>query len=143
MEWEGSKVGICSGRREAMQPPSPRRRRWCDNAATGAPARLTRRRPAEAAGRRAGRVPIWQALSRRDVGQHDAEGGALARLALDVDAPAVRLRHVFDDGEAEAGAALFARAAAVDAVEALEDPRQRLRRDADAGVAHLDHQRLA
>ena len=44
------------------------------------------------------------------------------------------------DREADAGAAVLARSRGVDAVEALEQARQRLGRDADSGVgdAHLD-----
>ena len=45
-----------------------------------------------------------------------------------------RKQHVLDDREAEASAAGRARAAAVDAIEALGEPRQVLGRDADAGV---------
>ena len=49
-------------------------------------------------------------------------------------AAAVRLDDVLDDGQAEAGAAELARARLVDAVEALGQARQILRRHADAGV---------
>src|SRR5688572_19720579 len=45
------------------------------------------------------------------------------------------------DGEAKAGAAGFARAAAVDTIEALRQARQMLRRYADAGI--LDAERSA
>ena len=53
-------------------------------------------------------------------------------------AAAVRLDEVLHDRQAEPGPALGARAAGVHAIEALEDPRQVFRRDADAGVAHAD-----
>ncbi len=43
---------------------------------------------------------------------------------------------VLDDREAEAGAALLARAGLVDAVETLEDPADRLGRNARAVIAH-------
>ena len=56
----------------------------------------------------------------------------------DVEFAAVALHHVLDDRQAQAGAAGVARAAAVDAVEALGQARQVLARDADAVVAHLE-----
>src|SRR5689334_25449562 len=43
-------------------------------------------------------------------------------------------KRVLDDSEAESGAAGLARAAAIDAIEALGEPRDMLRRDAEAGV---------
>src|SRR5690606_1568134 len=70
--------------------------------------------------------------------QHDGEGRALAGCAADVDAPAVALRHVLDDGQPEAGAAGLARAAAIDAVEALGQARQVLGRDARAAVGDVE-----
>ncbi len=45
---------------------------------------------------------------------------------------------VLHDGEAEAGAAGLARAAAIDAVEALRQPRDVLGSDADTGVLHRE-----
>ena len=51
-----------------------------------------------------------------------------------LDFAAVGAGEVFDDGEAEACAAHLARAGAVNAVEALEDARDVLRRDAVARV---------
>jgi len=48
----------------------------------------------------------------------------------------VALQHVLDDGQAQTGAAGVARAAAVDAVEALGQARQVLGGDAGAGVLH-------
>ena len=64
-----------------------------------------------------------------------------AELALDVDLAAVVLDDVPDDGEAEPGAAGRARASLVDAVEALEDPRHLVGRDADALVGDGDRDR--
>jgi hypothetical protein len=52
--------------------------------------------------------------------------------SLSIELAAVALHHVLDDGQAQAGAAGLARAAAVDAVEALGQARQVLARDADA-----------
>ena len=48
------------------------------------------------------------------------------------------LDHVLDDGQSQPGAAGIARAAAVDAIEALREPRQVLARDAGAVVDHRD-----
>src|SRR3972149_6129453 len=56
-------------------------------------------------------------------------------------AAAVPLLGLLDDGEA--GAAAAAGAGVIDLVEALEDARQVLRRDADACIADLDHQPVA
>src|SRR5213082_1998974 len=50
----------------------------------------------------------------------------------------MRLDEVLDDGQAEPGAALFARAAGVGAVESLEDARQVLGAYPRAGVGHGD-----
>src|SRR5712691_8621268 len=69
------------------------------------------------------------------------EAAACTRLAVDVEARLVARDSVLDDGQAQSRAAGFARAAAVDAVEALGQPRQMLRRDAGAGV--LDGERRA
>src|SRR6267143_1325294 len=66
------------------------------------------------------------------------EAAACTELAVDVEARLVARDGVLDDGQAEARAAGFARAAAVDAVEALGEPRQMLRRDAGAGVLHRE-----
>jgi hypothetical protein len=55
----------------------------------------------------------------------------------------VHLGDVLDDREAEARAAHFAAAAAVDAVEALEDARDVFGGDADAVVADFDEGVLA
>ena len=53
-------------------------------------------------------------------------------------APAVRFNQVLHDGEAESGAALFARAAGIGAVEAFEDAGQVLRGNPGAGVGDGD-----
>ena len=50
-------------------------------------------------------------------------------------------QHVLDDRQAEARAAGIARAAPIDAVEALGEPRNVLGRDADPGVRHGEHAR--
>src|SRR6185312_5777932 len=71
-------------------------------------------------------------------GEFQAELGADAGRAADVDGAAVGLGYVFDDGEAEAGAAHFARAGAVDAVEALKDAGEVMGRDSEAVVGDLD-----
>src|SRR5258708_37402109 len=76
--------------------------------------------------------------------QRHREGRALAGRALDVEAAAVAVDHVLDDGEAEAGAAQLARARGVDAVEALGEPRQMVGGNAVALVADGDgHPALA
>mgnify|MGYP007039721777 CR=1 FL=1 len=65
------------------------------------------------------------------------KGAALAQLDVNVQLRPVALQGVFDDGQAQAGATGFARAAAVDAVEALGQPRQVVWGNAGATVAHL------
>src|SRR6185503_5717088 len=82
------------------------------------------------------------------------ERRAARGLALDSDAPAMCFSDPAPDREPEPRAAVSARSRAVHAVEAVEDVRQVLRRDADAGVAdsaddgtllraHRDRQRTA
>src|SRR5579885_1739385 len=71
----------------------------------------------------------------------DGEDRALAELAVDVERATMVVDDVLDDGEAEAGAAQFARAPGIDAVEALGEPRQMLARDALAVIAHADGER--
>src|ERR1700733_8153211 len=90
-------------------------------------------------GRRGSRAPRWPSGGERQAG---AGGRGAADAALPADLAAMGLGDVLDDGEAEAGPPLLAGAPLVDPVEALEDARDRLRGDADAGVAHLEH-RLA
>src|SRR6267143_4224035 len=83
--------------------------------------------------------------ARRRLGGHRAlrrevhrEAAACARLAVDVEARLVARDGVLDDGQAEPRAAGFARAAAIDTVEALGQPRQVFRRDAGAGVLNRE-----
>ena len=52
--------------------------------------------------------------------------------------PPLALDHVLHEREPQAGAAAFAAARAVDAVEALEEARQVLGGDSRAGVGDLD-----
>src|SRR5579883_1359844 len=66
----------------------------------------------------------------------ETEATAAVRFALDPDPAAMGEDEVFDDGEAEAGAAEFARASLVDPVEALEQAGQILFWDADARILH-------
>ena len=72
------------------------------------------------------------------LGQEDGECAALGRDAFDGSSAAVKLDDVLDDGQPQAGAARFATPRPVDAVEALEDPRQMLAADAAAVVANAD-----
>src|SRR5436190_17266322 len=62
-------------------------------------------------------------------GQANADAGADADCAAQVEGAAVALDDVLDDGEAKAGAAGFAAARRIDAVEALGHSRQMLARD--------------
>ena len=62
----------------------------------------------------------------------------LPELALDLELRLMADQHVLDDGEPQAGAAGRARAAAIDAIEALGQPRNVLRRDADAGIGDAE-----
>ena len=64
--------------------------------------------------------------------------GAGAYGAFDPEAAAVGFYDVFGDGEAEAGAADFAGAGCVHAIEALEDALLIGERDADAGIGDGD-----
>src|SRR5947199_5285418 len=66
--------------------------------------------------------------------QLEREAAALADLALQVDAPAVRLHDVAHDGEPEAGGAELAAVGRLR--EALEDALPLVGRDAGARVAH-------
>src|SRR5439155_3775825 len=61
-------------------------------------------------------------------------------LAVCLDVPAMELRDVFDDREAETGAAnAFGGARFVNAIKALEDARQIFFANADTVVAHAQH----
>src|SRR5258708_9289299 len=102
---------------------------------------LPKRRPAfHSPGRLAGTVPgvTWlmstrtsrpglRLLQRRR--QVDGEGRALAELGIDGERAAMAVDDVLDDREPEPGAAERARAAGVDAIESLGQPRQVLARD--------------
>ncbi len=76
----------------------------------------------------------WQSHPRGR--QANREPRALAGLALDHQIATVPLGHVLDDRQPEAGAAGVARAAGVDAVEALGEARQVLAGDAATVVGH-------
>ena len=99
-----------------------------------------RRRAAEGRRIRPPRPPrrdcCGRAAPRRAQREHRAERAAAPELALDLQARLVARQHVLDDGQPQPGAAGAARAAAVDPVEAFGEPRDVLRLDADAGVAH-------
>ena len=69
----------------------------------------------------------------------EAEAGAFAEFAFDIDGAVVELGDVFDDAEAEAGAADGAAAGFVDPVEAFEEAGVVLRGDAGAVVLDFDH----
>src|SRR5438552_4101785 len=64
---------------------------------------------------------IAAALARRHR-EVQREAAAPVRVALDGDAPSVRLDHVLDEGEADATAAPALRLAPAHPVELLEDP---------------------
>src|SRR6266540_2838939 len=89
---------------------------------------------------RADGLRLTLALARRGIHQRQVsgEGGALPEHALDGQAAAVAVEDVLDQREPQAGAALRAALADVDAVEALGQPRQMLGRDAGTMVAHRD-----
>src|ERR1700690_4006910 len=57
-------------------------------------------------------------------GEREQEGAAVAEFAFGADRATVGEHDVFGDGEAESGAAGFAGAGFVDAIEALEKPGQ-------------------
>src|SRR5262245_56692381 len=72
--------------------------------------------------------------------EQDEERAAEARLALQLDAPAVQLGEPAGDEEAEPRPAEAARGAHVDLTEALEDELARLGRNADPFVAHFERE---
>src|SRR2546428_10623001 len=72
-------------------------------------------------------------------GKGNAEGRSRPGAALDLDRPAHRLGEMLGDREAQAGAALPAVPGAADAVEALQDPAEVLRRYPDRVVPHGHH----
>src|SRR5690554_4126304 len=75
----------------------------------------------------------------KDGRQPHVEGAARAFLALYPDAPVVHLDDLLHDGQAEARARRAEDdGVALAPVESLEDALQVCRRDADAGVLHVD-----
>jgi len=66
------------------------------------------------------------------------ECGSLARCALDGDRASMGEDDVFDDGEAEAGAASVTGAVFVNAIKAVEDKRLCAKRDAWSVVSDGD-----
>ncbi len=76
-------------------------------------------------------------------GQGDGEGRALAGRAPGFDVAAVEPDQLVHQSEPDAAALETAPLRAFDPVEPLEQLGQLLRRDADAGVAHLHHRRAA
>src|SRR5258708_37218118 len=70
-------------------------------------------------------------------GEGEEEGAAVAEFAFGADGAAVGEHDVFGDGETEAGAAGFAGAGLVDAVEALEEAGQVLGGNAGAEILHI------
>src|SRR5687768_12771957 len=71
--------------------------------------------------------------------QFDREGTPLALPGADhIDLAAHQLEVALDDRQAQPGVGRVGLPRRVSPVEALEDVGPRLRRDADAGVAHLE-----
>src|SRR5437016_1410974 len=75
--------------------------------------------------------------------QAHGDRGAEARPAGDLERAAVQLDQAAADRQAEAGAAVLARERVLDLVEGLADPRQLVRRDADAAVRYGDGEAAA
>ncbi|KAG1389748.1 hypothetical protein G6F59_015440 [Rhizopus arrhizus] len=71
------------------------------------------------------------------------EHRALTDLAFNLQPRVVQAEDVLDDGQAQAGAAAFAGAAAGDAVETFGQARQMRGRDAVAGITHGQHRAIA
>ena len=98
---------------------------------TGRPCRHRRRR----------RPARWLGASASPKPCGEVERAALARLALDPDAPAHQLDELRRDGQAQPGAAVLARRrGAIGLAEGLEDRLLLVRRNADAGVADAEMQ---
>jgi hypothetical protein len=87
-----------------------------------------RHRPAPAPGRIGGAPQAELEPERR----------SLVQAAVDADAPAHQLGELLDDRQAEAAAAVAARARRVDLREGVEHRVELVLGDADAGVAHLE-----
>src|SRR5580658_11141151 len=75
--------------------------------------------------------------------QHEADRGAEARLALDLQHPAVHLHQRFGERQAQPRALLGLRLLAFDLLERPRQADEVLGRDADAGVANADLDALA
>src|SRR5579864_4812057 len=71
-------------------------------------------------------------------GQSEQEGAAVVEVAFGADGAGVGAHDVFGDGQAEAGAAGFAGAGFIDAVEAFEEAGQMLGGDSSAEIAHVE-----
>src|SRR5216684_5771234 len=71
-------------------------------------------------------------------GKPGGEAAARSRRTLDLEGRLVPRQGMLDDGESQARAARFPRAAAVHAVEALGEPGNVLGFDADAGVLNRE-----
>ena len=79
------------------------------------------------------RDPVLRKM--RGPGRHrHRERGSSVDRALDLDRAAMHRHEFANQGEPDAGAFVRAAARSLDPVEAFEDPRQRVRRDADARV---------
>jgi hypothetical protein len=68
----------------------------------------------------------------------DRKRTALARPARDPDGRAVPIGDPLGQGKAQTGAVGMPRPCGIDPVEAFEEMRKRVRRDADASVAHIE-----
>src|SRR5690606_16367604 len=75
--------------------------------------------------------------------KYAGEPASGARRAFNLEARAMPLQHVLDNGETKARAALAARAAGIDAIEPFGDPREMLLRNADAGIGNRERYPLA
>ena len=124
-------------RRERASTSAPQRvsRRSISAASMPAGATISTARPA----RSGGAAPARPRCRPRGSGTMARKVEPCARRALDLDAAAHALDDAARDGEAQAGAAELPRRAAVGLLELVEDAGLLLRRDADAGVAHLEH----
>src|SRR6516164_171731 len=75
--------------------------------------------------------------------QPDSEGRAMARLALHCDVSTHHLAEPLADGEAKAGAAVFARRGRGSLRKFLEQPAHLLRCHPDAGIAYRERDPVA
>src|SRR5260370_12183030 len=71
--------------------------------------------------------------------QAHAESGPLVGNAFHRDGAAEQIHITLDNGQAEPGVGAIGMPGRIGVIKPLEDVRARLRRDADAGVAHLDY----